>query len=92
MSYSLLLLTPSNFIVYRVSPLRPPCILNAEMFSSPPKPFDLPSYARGLAHVFAKAPSPVPIRTRRYNSRVLDFVDVEARQSDESDGSSSHSV
>ena len=39
-----------------------------------------------------KAPSPVPVRTRRYNSRVLDFVDVEARQSDESNGSSSRSV
>ena len=86
------MLTPSNFIVYRVSPPRPPHILNAEMFSSPPKPFDLPSYVGGLAHVFAEAPSPVPVCTRCYNSRVLDFVDVEARQSDESDGSSSHSV
>ena len=86
------MLTPSNSIVYIVSPPRPPRILNVEMFSSPPQPFDLPSYARGLAHVFAEAPSPVPVRTRRYNSRVLDFVDVEARQSDESDGSSSRSV
>ena len=74
------MLTPSNSIVYRVSPPRPPRILNAEMFSSPLKPFDLPSYAGGLAHVFAEAPSPVLVRTRRYNSRVLDFVDVEARQ------------
>ena len=78
--------------MYRVSPPRPPCVLNAEMFSSPLKLFDLPSYAGGLAHVFAEAPSPVPVRTRRYNSRVLDFVDVEAGQSDESDGSSSRSV
>ena len=65
--------------MYRVSPPRPPRVLNAEMFSSPPKPFDLPSYAGGLAYVFAEAPSPVPVRTRRYNSRVLDFVDVEDR-------------
>ena len=78
--------------MYRVSPPRPLRILNAEMFSSPPKPFDLPSYARGLVHVFAEAPSPVPVRTQRYNSRVLDFVDIEAGQSDESDGSSSRSV
>ena len=92
MFYSPLLLTPSNSIVYRVSPPRPPRILNAKMFSSPSKPFYLPSYARGLAHVFAEVPSPVPICTRRYNSRVLDFVDIEARQSDESDGSSSRSV
>ena len=78
--------------MYRVSPPRPPRILNAEMFSSPPKPFNLPSYAGGLAHVFAEAPSRVLVCTRHYNSRVLDFVDVEARQSDESDGSSSRSV
>ena len=86
------MLTPSNSIVYRVSPPRPPRILNAEMFSSPPKPFDLLSYAGGLAHVFAEAPSPVLVCTQHYNSRVLDFVDVEPRQSDESDGSSSCSV
>ena len=92
MSYSPLLLIPSNSIVYRVSPPRPLSILNAKMFSSPPKPFYLPSYARGLAHVFVEAPSPALVLTRRYNSRVLDFVDVDARQSDESDGSSSRSV
>ena len=92
MSYSPLLLTPSNSIVYRVSLLRPPHILNVEMFSSPSKPFNLLSYAGGLAHLFAKAPSLVPVLTRHYNSRVLDFVDVKARQSDESDGSSSCSV
>ena len=62
------------------------------MFCTPLKPFYLPSYAGGLAHVFAEAPSLVPVRTQRYNFRVLDFVDVEARQSDESDGSSSRSV
>ena len=78
--------------MYRVSPPRPPGILNAEMFSSPPQSFDLPSYAGGLAHVFVEAPSPVPVCTRRYNSRVLEFVDVEAGESDESDGSSSRSV
>ena len=86
------MLTPSNSIVYRVSSPRPPHILNTEMFSSPPKPFDLLSYAGGLAQVFAEAPSPIPVCTRRDNSRVLDFVDVEPRQSDESDGSSSCSV
>ena len=78
--------------MYRVSPPRPPRILNAEMFSSHPKSFDLLSYAGGLAHVFAEAPSPVPVCIRCYNSRVLDFVDVEPRQSDKSDGSSSRSV
>ena len=62
---------------------------NAKMFSAIPKPFYLPSYAGGLAHDFVEAPSRVLVHTRRYNSRVLDFVDVEARQGDESDGSSS---
>ena len=92
MSFSPLLLTPSNSIVYKVSPQRPSRIPNTKMFSTPPKPIYLPSYAGGLAHVFAEAPSSVPVCTRRYNSRILDFVDVEARQSDESDGSSSPSV
>ena len=50
------------------------------MFSTPPKLFYLPSYAVGLAQVFADAPSPIPLRSRHYNSRVLDFVDVEATQ------------
>ena len=62
------------------------------MFSTPLKPFYLPSYVGGLAHVFAEAPSSVLVCTQRYNSRVLDFLDVEARPSDESDGSSSRSV
>ena len=63
MSYNPLLLISSNSIMYRVSLSRPLRILNAEMFSSPPKSFYLPSYARGLVHVFAEASSPVPVRT-----------------------------
>ena len=63
-----------------------------EMFCTPQKPSYLPSYAGGLAHVFAEVPSPIPVHTQHYNSRVLDFVDIEARQSDESDGNSSRSV
>ena len=78
--------------MYRVSPERPTHIFNAEMFSTPPKQFYLLSYAGGLIHVFAEAPSLVPARTRRYNSRVLDFVDVEARQGYDSDDSSSRSI
>ena len=91
-SFTPLLLTPSSSTLYRVSPQRPTRILNAEMFSTPPKRFYLPSYVGGLAHVFAEAPSLVLVRTQRYNSRVLDFVDVKARHGDESDGSSSRSV
>ena len=62
------------------------------MFSTPLKRFYLPSYAGGLAQVFVEAPSPVPVCTQRYNSRILDFVNVEARQGDKSDDSSSRSV
>ena len=65
---------------------------NVEMFSTLPKPFYLPSYVGGLAQVFAKVPSPIPVCTQRYNSRILDFVDVKARQGDKSDGSSSRCV
>ena len=78
--------------MYRVSPQRPTHIFNAEMFSSPPKPFYLPSYAGGLAEVFAEAPSPILVHTRCYNSRVLDFVNVEAREGDKSDGGSSRNI
>ena len=67
-------------------------MLTLEMFATPPKAFHLPSYAIGVAKVFAKAPSPIQHHNRCYNSRVLHFVDVEARQGDDSDANSSQSV
>ena len=54
-------------------------MLTSKMFTTPPKSFHLSPYASKLAKVFAKAPSPILHHNCRYNSRILDFVDVEAR-------------
>ena len=62
------------------------------MFATPPKAFHLPSSASGFVKVFAEAPSPILCHDRRYNSRVLHFVDVEARKGNNSDASSNQSV
>ena len=78
--------------MYKVSPQRPLHIFNSKMFSTPPKSFYLLSYTGGLCQDFAEAPSPVPVCIQRYNSRVLDFVKIEARQGNKSDGSSNCSV
>ena len=71
--------------VFRIphgSPLR---IINADMFATPSIAFELPSYAARLAHQFAEAPSPPPLCTQPFNKLVLDFLDVEAEQSDNND-------
>ena len=60
-----------------------------KMFSTPPKPFYLPSYARGLIQVLAEAPSLVPFHDQPFNARVLTFVNFEAKQGKNSDDSSS---
>ena len=70
------------------SPIR---ILNADMFSTPSTTFELPQYASDLANRFAEAPSPPPHRIRPFNKGVLDFVDIEAEQGEESDTHSSQS-
>jgi hypothetical protein len=60
-------------------------VLNADMFSTPLTTFELPPYAAQLANVLAEAPSPPPIRTRPFNKLVLDFLDIEAEQGEDSD-------
>ena len=75
-----------------MSPQTPHHVLTSEMFATPPKAYHLPSYTSGLAKIFAEAPSPIQHHNYHYNSRVLDFVDVETRQGDDSDASSSQSV
>ena len=55
------------------------------MFLSPPKTFELPSYAAELANLLAEAPSPPPSRTRLFNNLVLDFLDIEAEQGEDID-------
>ena len=80
----------------RVSPPEPMCVLTASKFFSPPKIFDLPPYAEGLAQVFSNAPSPIRHHSRPYNPNVAAFIDLEAQQVEDrlvaSQGSSSPSV
>ena len=67
-------------------------MLTLEMLATLPNVFHLPSYASGLAKVFAEAPSLIEHHNRRDNSTILHFVDVEARQGDDSDASSNQNV
>jgi hypothetical protein len=60
-------------------------VLNANMFCTPSNTFEFPSYAAQLANVLAEAPSPPPIRTRPFKKLVLDFLDIEAEQGEDSD-------
>jgi hypothetical protein len=54
------------------------------MSSSPFNTFELPTYAVGLANVLAEAPSPPPSRIRSFNKLVLEYVDIEAREGEDS--------
>ena len=67
-------------------------MFTSTMFATPAKGFHLPSCASGLAKIFVEAPSPILHHNHSYNFRVLDFVEVETRQGDNSDASLSHSV
>ena len=71
------------------SPIR---VLNANMLATPSTTFELPSYAAELAHLLAEAPFPAPIRTRPFNKLVLDFLDIEAEQGEDSDRLRSPSI
>ena len=81
---------------YRVLPPKPRRVLTASMLFSPPKTFNLPLYAEGLAQVFSNAPSPIRHHSRPYNPNVAAFIDLEAQQVEDrlaaSEGSSSPSV
>ena len=68
-----------------------PCAHSGDVFYPPPKSFYVPSYAGGLVQVFVEAPFPLSLRNRPCNSRVLAFLDVEAKHGKDSDVSSSPS-
>ena len=75
---------------------KPRLVLSASMLFSPPKTFNLPSYAKGLAQVFSKVQSPIRHHSRPYNPNVVAFIDFEAQQVEDrlapNEGSSSPSV
>ena len=80
----------------RVFPPKPRRVLIASMLFNPPKTFNLPPYAEGLAQVFSNAPSLVRHHNRPYNPNVVAFIDFEAQQVEDrlaaSEGSFSPSV
>jgi hypothetical protein len=59
--------------------------LSLRMSSSPFNTFELPTYAAGLANLFADAPSPPPTRIRPFNKLVFEYVDIEAEEGEDSD-------
>jgi hypothetical protein len=60
-------------------------VIRRDIFSSPPKPFELPPYASALADCFAKAESPPPPRVRHFSRGLRNFFLLEANEGDESD-------
>ena len=60
-------------------------VLRRGMCLSPSKTFELPSYAAEFANILAEAPSPPPSRIRPFNKLVLDLLDIEAKEGEDSD-------
>jgi hypothetical protein len=56
------------------------------MFSSPPKPFELPPYASAMADCFAKAESPPPPRVRHFSRGTRNLFLLEAKKGEKSEG------
>ena len=60
-------------------------VLHRGMCSSPSKTFELPLYAVELANLLAEALSLPPSRIQPFNKLVLDFLDIEAEEGEDSD-------
>ena len=60
-------------------------VLNANIFAIRSTTFELPLYVVDLAHLLAEAPSPPLGRTCPFNKLELDFLDIEAKQDEDSD-------
>jgi hypothetical protein len=60
-------------------------VIRRNIFSSPPKPFELPPYASALADCFANAESPPPPRVRHFSRETRNLFLLEANEGDESD-------
>jgi hypothetical protein len=60
-------------------------VIRRDIFSSPPKPFELPPYASAMADCFAKADSPPPPRIRHFSHELRNLFLLEANEGDESD-------
>ena len=73
------------FYIFRVHIESPVHVLNADIFATPSTTFELPTYVSYLAHLLVEAPSPPLGHTRLFNKLVLDFLDTEAEQGEDSD-------
>ena len=60
-------------------------VSTTDIFTTPLMTFELPSFIAEFAHHFIEAPSPPPSRTCPFNKLVLDFLDIEAKQGEDSD-------
>ena len=70
------------FTVQIESPIR---VLTADMFATLSTTFELPLYVADLAHLLAEAPSPPLCRTHSFHKLVLDSLNIEAKQGEDSD-------
>jgi hypothetical protein len=59
--------------------------IRRDMFSSPPKPFELLPYASAMADCFTKAESPSPPRVRHFSRGIRNLFLLEANEGEESD-------
>ena len=67
------------------SPLHRPFYLAPDFYPSPPKSFELPEYVEPLAVAFAAQQIADPVsRTKHFDSRVHELMDIEACESDRS--------
>jgi hypothetical protein len=59
-------------------------VLRRGMFSSSPKPFELPPYASAMADWFAKAVSPPSPRVRHFSRGTRNLFLLEVKEGEES--------
>jgi len=67
-------------------------VLIPELFATPSRNFNLPSYAYSMAIEMVEAASPPSIRPRHFDRAVLSLFDLEAKQGDDSNRDSSPSL
>ena len=60
-------------------------VLCRGMCLSPSKIFELPLYATEFTNLLAEVPSLPPNRIRPFNKLLLDLLDIEAKEGDDSD-------
>ena len=60
-------------------------VLRQGMCLSHSKTFELTSYVAEFANLLAEAPSSPPSRIRPFNKLVLDLLDIEAKEGEDSD-------